>query len=105
MRDAEGAPLRLTGSVSDIDDYKRVETALRESEERYALALTGSNEGHWMWDFGPDTIFVSAKLAEIFGLLGRHPGAARRALLRARSRCTPTTASACSAIAAIIWPG
>ena len=70
MRDAQGAPLRLTGSVSDIDDYKRVEAALRESEERYALALTGSNEGHWMWDIGAGTIFVSAKLAEIFGLAG-----------------------------------
>ena len=70
MRDAQGAPLRLTGSVSDIDDYKRVEAALRESEERYALALTGSNEGHWMWDIGAGTIFVSAKLAEIFGLPG-----------------------------------
>jgi PAS domain S-box-containing protein len=70
MRDAEGAPLRMTGSVSDIDDYKRVEAALRESEERYALALTGSDEGHWMWDLGPGTIFVSAKLAEIFGLPG-----------------------------------
>jgi len=70
MRDADGAPLRLTGSVSDIDDYKRVEAALRESEERYALALTGSNEGHWMWDIGLGTIFVSGKLAEIFGLPG-----------------------------------
>jgi PAS domain S-box-containing protein len=70
MRDADGKPLRLTGSVSDIDDYKRVEAALRESEERYALALTGSNEGHWMWDIGPNTLFVSAKLAEIYGLPG-----------------------------------
>ena len=67
MRDAQGAPLRLTGSVSDIDPYKRVEAALRESEERYALAMTGSNEGHWMWDLAAGTIFVSAKLAEIYG--------------------------------------
>ena len=70
MRDAQGAPLRLTGSVSDIDDYKRVEAALRESEERYALAMTGSDEGHWMWDIAASTIFVSAKLAEIYGLGG-----------------------------------
>ena len=70
VRDADGKPLRLTGSVSDIDDYKRVEAALRESEERYALAMTGSNEGHWMWDIGSGKIFVSNKLAEIFGMTG-----------------------------------
>ena len=30
VRDANGRPLRLAGSVSDIDDYKRVEAALRD---------------------------------------------------------------------------
>jgi PAS domain S-box-containing protein len=70
VRDAAGRPLRLAGSVSDIDAYKRVEAALRESEERYALAMTGSNEGHWVWDMPGRQIFVSAKLAELFALPG-----------------------------------
>ena len=70
VRDGQGRPVRLAGSVSDIDAYKRVEAALRESEERYAQALTGSDEGHWVWDIAAQQIFVSAKQAEIFGLPG-----------------------------------
>ena len=41
MRDADGQPLRIAGSVSDIDARKRAEEALRPSEERYAIAMTG----------------------------------------------------------------
>ncbi len=70
IRDASGKALRIAGSVSDIDARKRVEAALRESEERYALAMTGSNEGHWLWDMPSRQIYISAKLAEIFGFAG-----------------------------------
>ncbi len=70
VRDQAGRPLRLAGSVSDIDAYKRVEARLRESEERYAQAMTGSNEGHWVWDIPAQQIFVSGKLAELFALPG-----------------------------------
>jgi len=68
VRDAEGRATRLAGSVTDIDPYKRVEAALRESEERYAFAMSGSNEGHWVWDFHSQQIYVSARLAQLFGL-------------------------------------
>ena len=67
-RDAEGNPLRMAGSVSDIDAQKHAEEALRLSEERYAIAMTGSNEGHWVWDIESDELFTSAMVKEIFGL-------------------------------------
>ena len=70
VRDATGRPLRLAGSVSDIDAYKKVEAALRQSEERYALAMTGSNEGHWVWDIPAGNIWISATLADLFALGG-----------------------------------
>ena len=73
VRGADGRPLRMAGSVSDIDAYKRVEAALRESEERYALAMTGSNEGHWFWDLAADEFYASAKFSELIG----GPGQAR----------------------------
>jgi PAS domain S-box-containing protein len=68
VRDAGGRPLRIAGSVSDIDVRKRAEEALRVSEERYALAMTGSRGGHWVWEVDTDKLFVSGTLNELFGL-------------------------------------
>ena len=68
VRDADGRPLRLAGSVSDIDAYKRVEAALRESEERYALAVAGSDDGVWDWDLTAGMAFESARARELQGL-------------------------------------
>ena len=44
------------------------ERALRESEERYALAMEGANEGHWDWDIGNDRMFMSQKMKMLYGL-------------------------------------
>ena len=43
------------------------ESALRESEERYALAMEGANEGHWDWDLMTDRLFLSSKMAMLEG--------------------------------------
>lgn len=68
VRDPAGKTLRVAGSVSDIDAQRRAEDALRESEERYAIAMTGSNEGHWVWNLATDELFMSATAKEIFDL-------------------------------------
>jgi PAS domain S-box-containing protein len=44
------------------------ERALRESEERYALAMEGANEGHWDWDVTTDRLFLSPKMKILTGL-------------------------------------
>jgi PAS domain S-box-containing protein len=43
------------------------ERALRESEERYALAMEASNEGHWDWDLATDRFFLSPKMKALYG--------------------------------------
>jgi len=43
------------------------ERALRESEERYALAMEGANEGHWDWDVVTDRLFLSPKMRMLYG--------------------------------------
>jgi len=44
------------------------EQALRESEERYALAMEGANEGHWDWHLATDRLFMSPKMKALLGL-------------------------------------
>jgi PAS domain S-box-containing protein len=44
------------------------ERALRKSEERYALAMEGANEGHWDWDVAADDLFLSPKMKTMYGL-------------------------------------
>jgi PAS domain S-box-containing protein len=61
VRSTDGRPLRIAGSVSDIDARKRAEQALRRSEERYQLAVDGSNEGLWDWDLEGDLLFLSPR--------------------------------------------
>jgi PAS domain S-box-containing protein len=68
VRNVAGAPLRMAGSVTDIDARRRAEDARRLSEERYALAMTGLTGGHWVWEAASDALFVSDSLHQLFGL-------------------------------------
>ena len=48
----------------DITQLKRVESDLRHSEERYALALNGANEALWEWETGNPEVYVSRRFHE-----------------------------------------
>ena len=41
--------------------------ALAESEERYALAMAGANDGLWDWDFRTGRLYVSARWKAMLG--------------------------------------
>jgi PAS domain S-box-containing protein len=68
LRDTSGRPIRWTGSVRDVTDRKAGEAALRESEQRFALAVSGSNDGIWDLDLITNDMFMSERAQLLYGL-------------------------------------
>jgi PAS domain S-box-containing protein len=59
--------LTIAALLRQLRRVEAGERALRESEERYALAMEGANEGFWDWHVQADQLFVSQKMKMLTG--------------------------------------
>ncbi|MCF2150501.1 PAS domain S-box protein [Desmonostoc muscorum LEGE 12446] len=65
------SPAQLEGANSqlanEIAERKRTEEILRESEQRWQLALRGNNDGIWDWNVKTNEVFFSIRWKEMLG--------------------------------------
>jgi diguanylate cyclase (GGDEF)-like protein/PAS domain S-box-containing protein len=54
-----------------LTSLEQTQAKLRESEARYALAVTGVNDGLWEWDIARDQMYLSARWMEMMGYEAR----------------------------------
>jgi PAS domain S-box-containing protein len=52
---------------AEITERQRAETALRESEQRFQLAVSGTRDGIWDWDLRTNRVYYSPVWMEILG--------------------------------------
>lgn len=67
-RDEIGELLRWFNTFLDsLVARQQAEEALRQSEERYSLALRGANDGIWDWDLENNRLYYSARWKSMLG--------------------------------------
>jgi PAS domain S-box-containing protein len=100
----ESGALRIGGIMVDITDRKRIEAALRHSEERLRFALDASGLGIWDWDLESGSLTWSEQTYAIMGL--KTPSEIVPSLDLARSLVHPDDLPRFdAAIAAAVEPG
>jgi diguanylate cyclase (GGDEF)-like protein/PAS domain S-box-containing protein len=67
VRNRRGDLIGVVTTCEDITQRKNAEAALKESEERYALAALGANDGLWDWNVTTGAVHYSARWATILG--------------------------------------
>lgn len=81
LQDEDGEPM-IGGVALDVTARRLAEEALRESEERYSLAMQGANDGVWDWNLERDEIYFSSRWKSMLGYEENDIGSASREWLK-----------------------
>lgn len=67
VRDEDGRTIGLQGIFWDITAEKEAEEELAASQERFELAVRGSNDGIWDWNIPTGEVYFSDRFKELLG--------------------------------------
>jgi len=67
IRNPDGSPAGIAGSLRDITRRKKADEEIRKSREQLALAIEGSGAGIWDWNIRTGEVIVNDRWAEIAG--------------------------------------
>ncbi len=70
----------------DRESHRAIEEALRESEERFDLAVRGASDGIWDWDLTEDRLYWSDR---VYSMMGCLPGEVPATLSEFEARVHP----------------
>lgn len=71
QRDATGRAVRLVGLSRDVTEGKQLEQALELAEQRWQLAIEGTNDSVWDWDVTTGHVYHDERWSR---MLGYEPG-------------------------------
>ncbi len=67
QRDSRGKPIRLVGLSRDVTEQKQMALALELAEQRWQLAIEGTNDSVWDWDIPSGRIFHDLRWSRMLG--------------------------------------
>jgi len=67
LRNDDGTVTGLCAMITEITERRRMEEALRTSEERFAYAMRGANDGLWDWNLETGTVYYSPRWKGMLG--------------------------------------
>ncbi len=66
-RNRERKTPRIVGIVQDLSDQSKVERELRDTQEKFELAVLGTGDGLWVYEYRSNKTWFSPRFVELLG--------------------------------------